>query len=79
MLPLEKENSMKRREQTKPKTLDEDHYEVQRNEDDDGDHAMLQTNVKLSSLKEQTLLYGDIPDDDPIDCHDVEVGQGSPE
>jgi hypothetical protein len=24
-------------------------------------------------------FYGDIPDDDPIDYHDVDVGQGSPE
>jgi hypothetical protein len=30
-------------------------------------------------LKEQSLFYGDIPDDDPINFHDVEVGQGSPE
>jgi hypothetical protein len=36
-------------------------------------------NVKLSSLKEQALFYGDIPNDDPIDYHDVDVGQGSPE
>jgi hypothetical protein len=31
------------------------------------------------SLKEQALFYGDIPDDDPIYYHDVEVRQGSPE
>jgi hypothetical protein len=35
--------------------------------------------VKFASLKEQALLYGDIPDDDPIDYHDVRVGQGIPE
>jgi hypothetical protein len=35
--------------------------------------------VKFASLKEQALFYGDIPDDDPIDYHDVDVGQGSPE
>jgi hypothetical protein len=40
---------------------------------------MLQPNVKFSSLKEQVLLFGDIPDDDPIDYHDVDVRQGSPE
>jgi hypothetical protein len=40
---------------------------------------MLQPNVKFASLKEQALFYGDIPDDDPIDYHDVDVGQGSPE
>jgi hypothetical protein len=40
---------------------------------------MLQSNVKFASLREQALFYGDIPDDDPIDYHDVDVGQGSPE
>jgi hypothetical protein len=35
--------------------------------------------VKFASLKKQALFYGDIPDDDPIDYHDVDVGQGSPE
>jgi hypothetical protein len=40
---------------------------------------VLQSNVKFASLREQALLYGDIPDDDPIDFHDVDVGQGSPE
>jgi hypothetical protein len=52
---------------------------VQRSEVDDGDHDMLQPNVKFASLKEQSHFYGDIPDDDPIDYHDVEVGQGIPE
>jgi hypothetical protein len=36
---------------------------------------MVQANVKSASLKEQSLFYGDSPDDDPIDYHDVEVGQ----
>jgi hypothetical protein len=40
---------------------------------------MLQPNVKFASLKEQALVYGDIPDDGPIDYHDVDVGHGSPE
>jgi hypothetical protein len=40
---------------------------------------VLQVNVDFVSLKEQALVYGDIPDDDPIDCHNVDVGQGSPE
>jgi hypothetical protein len=40
---------------------------------------VLQPNVKSASLKEQALFFGDIPDDDPIDYHDVDVGQGSPE
>jgi hypothetical protein len=46
---------MKRREQTKPNALDEDQCEVQRCEDDDGDHNLLQPNVKFASLKEQAL------------------------
>jgi hypothetical protein len=53
--------------------------DIQRGEHDDGDHDVLQSNVKFASLKEQALFYGDIPDDDPIDFHDVDVGQGSPE
>jgi hypothetical protein len=40
---------------------------------------MVQPSTKFASLKEQSLIYGDIPDDDPIDYHDVKVGQGSPE
>jgi hypothetical protein len=40
---------------------------------------VLQPNMKFASLKEQALFYGDIPDDDPIYHHDVDVGQGSPE
>jgi hypothetical protein len=70
---------MKRREQAKLHALDEDKSEVQRSEDDDGDHDVLQSNVEFASLKEQALFYGDIPDDDPIDYHDVDVGQGIPE
>jgi hypothetical protein len=61
---------MKRREQTKPNALDEDQYKVQRSEVDDGDHDVLQSNVKFASLKEQALLYGEIHDDDPIDDYD---------
>jgi hypothetical protein len=79
VLPLAKKKNMKRREQTKPKALDEDQYEVQQSEDDDGDHDVIQPNKKFASLKRQALFYGDIPDDDPIDYHDVEVGQGSQE
>jgi hypothetical protein len=70
---------MNRREQTKPNALDEDQCEVQRSEDDDGDNDVTHPKVKFASLKEQSLFYGDIPDDDPIDYHDVDVGQGSPE
>jgi hypothetical protein len=71
--------NMKRREQTRPNALDEDQCEIQRSKDDDGDHDVLQPNVKFASLKEKALFYSDIPDDDPIDYHDVDVGQGSPE
>jgi hypothetical protein len=62
------------REQKKPNALD-----VQRSKDDDGDHDVLQPNVKFASLKEQALFNGDILDDYTIDYHDVEVGQGIPE
>jgi hypothetical protein len=70
---------MKRREQAKLHALDEDQSDVQRGEHDDGDHDVLQSNVKFASLKEQALFYGDIPDDDPMNYHDVDVGKGSPE
>jgi hypothetical protein len=70
---------MKRWEQTKPHALNDDQCEVQRSEVDDGDHDVLQSNVKFSSLKEQALFYSDISDDDPIVYHDVDVGKGSPE
>jgi hypothetical protein len=70
---------MKRQEQAKLHALDEDQSDVQRGEVDDGDHDVLQSNVKFASLREQARFYGDIPDDDPIDYHDVNVGQGSPE
>jgi hypothetical protein len=70
VLPLVKKKNMKRREQTKRNELDED---------DDGDHDVLQLMVKFASLKEQALFDGDIPDDDPIFYHDVDVGQGIPE
>jgi hypothetical protein len=68
---------MKLREQTKLHALDEDQFEVQRSADNDGDHDVLQSNVKFARLKKQALFYGDIPDDDPIYYHDVDVGQGS--
>jgi hypothetical protein len=48
---------MKRREQTNPKALDEDQCDVQRGEHDDGDHDVLQPNVKFASLKEQDIFY----------------------
>jgi hypothetical protein len=80
VLTLAKKKNMKRREQAKLHALDEDQSDVQRDEHNDGDHdVLLQSNVKFASLKEQALFDGDIPDDDPIDYHDVDVGQGSPE
>jgi hypothetical protein len=72
MQPLAKKNIMKRREQMKPNALDREQFELQRSEDGDGDHDVLQPNVKFASLKEQALLYDDIPYDDQIDNHDVE-------
>jgi hypothetical protein len=63
VLTLAKQKNMKRREQTKPSALDEDQCEAQQSENEDVDHDMLQPNVKFASLKEQGILYGDIPDD----------------
>jgi hypothetical protein len=79
VLALAKKKNMKRREQARLHALDEDQSDVHRGEHDDGNHDMLQSNVKFASLREQVLFYGDIPDDDPIDYHDVDVGQGSPD
>jgi hypothetical protein len=79
VITLAKKNTMKRRVQTKTNVLDEDLCDVQRSEVDDGDHDVLQSNVKFVSLKKQNLFYSDIPDDDPIDYHDVDIGQGRPE
>jgi hypothetical protein len=79
VLALAKKKNMKRREQAKLHALDEDQSDVQQGVVDDRDHDVLQSNVKFASLKEQAIFYGDIPDDDLIDYHDVDVGQGSPE
>jgi hypothetical protein len=46
-LTLAKKKFMRRREQTKPNALDEDQCEVQRCEDDDGDHDVLHPNGSL--------------------------------
>jgi hypothetical protein len=53
VLALAKKKCKKRREQTKPNAQDEDQCEVQRCEDNDRDHDVLQSNVKFASLKEQ--------------------------
>jgi hypothetical protein len=55
VLTPSKEKVMKRREQTKSNALDEDQCELQRGRVDDGDHEVLQPNVKFTSLKEQAL------------------------
>jgi hypothetical protein len=55
VLTLAKKKNMKRREQAKLHALEEDQFEVKRREDYDGDHDVLQSNVKFASLKEQTL------------------------
>jgi hypothetical protein len=65
---------MKRQEQTKPNALDEGQCNVQRSEDDERDHEVLQPNVKFASPEEQARLYGDISADYPIDYHDVVEG-----
>jgi hypothetical protein len=75
VLALAKKTNMKPREQAKLHALDEDQSDVQRGKHDDGDHVVLQSNVKFAGLKEQALCYGDIPGDDPIYYHDVDVGQ----
>jgi hypothetical protein len=46
----------KRREQTRPKALDEDQCDVQRSKMDDGAYDVLQLNVKFASLNEQFLF-----------------------
>jgi hypothetical protein len=56
VLTLAKKENMMRREQTKPNALAEDKCEGQRSEDDDGDHDVLQPNVKFASLREQALF-----------------------
>jgi hypothetical protein len=65
MLPLAKKKNMKRREQSKSNALDEDRCEVQRSKDD-GDHDVINLNVKFANFKEQAFFYSDIPDDDSI-------------
>jgi hypothetical protein len=79
VLAQAKKKYMRRREQAKLHALDEDQSEVRRGQDDDGNHDVLQSKVKFAILKEQALFYDDVPDDDPVDYHDVYVRQGSPE
>jgi hypothetical protein len=79
VLPPAKGQKIKKQEQIMPSVLDKDQYELQWVEIDDGVHVVLQPDIKFASLKEQSLFYGDIPDGEPIDCHDVEAGKRSPE
>jgi hypothetical protein len=71
LLPLAMGKKVKQPKQIKPSMFDQDQSGVQRSELDDGDHDMLQHNIKFAILKEQSLFNSDIPDDDPIDYHDV--------
>jgi hypothetical protein len=52
VLALAKKNNMKRREQAKLHALDEDQSDIQRGKVDDGDHDVLQSNLKFASLRE---------------------------
>jgi hypothetical protein len=56
VLQLAKESNLEQREQFKPSVLDQYQYEVQRSYDDDADHGVLQPNIKVASLKEQSLF-----------------------
>jgi hypothetical protein len=53
VLPLAKGNYKKQREHIKPSVLGQDQCGVQLSENDDGNHDVLQLNIKFASLKEQ--------------------------
>jgi hypothetical protein len=78
-IPLAKGKKATRRKQMKSSGHDEKYFGRQQDEERDGDQHVVQPNIKFASLNEQSLFHGYIPDDDPIDHHDVEVGRGSPE
>jgi hypothetical protein len=75
--PLDKGKKIKQREQIMPSVLNKIQYEVQLGENDDDDRDVPQPSIKFASLKDQTLFYSEIPDDDPIDYNGVDIGQGS--
>jgi hypothetical protein len=75
VLPLAKGNNIRQREQINPSVLDQDKCGVEMGKNDNAGHELLQPNVNFASLKKQSLFYDDIPDDDPIYYHDMEVGQ----
>jgi hypothetical protein len=56
VLILAKGKNIKQREQITPSVLDQDQYGVQRSEDDDEHHNVIQPNIKFASPKEQALL-----------------------
>jgi hypothetical protein len=79
VVPAAKGKNATRRKQTQSNAHDDDYFRSQQDEEDDGDQDVIQPNIKFASLKEQSLFYGDITDDYPIDYCDVKVGQGSSE
>jgi hypothetical protein len=73
IIPLAKGEKATRRKKMKSSGNGEEQFGRQQSEDDDEDHDVLLPNIKFASLKEQSLVYNKIPDDDPIDYQDVEV------
>jgi hypothetical protein len=59
--------------------MTKNNLEGNRKEGIERDRNVVQPNIKSASLKGQSLLYNDIPDDDYIDYHDVKIDKGSPE
>jgi hypothetical protein len=70
---------MTRREQTKPSAHEDDQYGGKQNELYDGNQDVVQPNIKLASLKDQSHFYDDIPDYDPIHDDNFKVCKGYPE
>jgi hypothetical protein len=68
--PVKVKNATRRR-QVESSADDEEYFGRQQNEEDDGYQGVVQPNIKFASLKGKSPFYGDILDDDPIDCHDV--------
>jgi hypothetical protein len=65
-IPVANGKQATRRKHIKSSTHEEEHFERKQSEDDDGDQDVVQPSIKFASLKEQSLFYGDIPDNDPI-------------
>jgi hypothetical protein len=79
VIPLAKDKKETRRRQIKSSAHDEEYFEKQSDEEYDVYQDVVQPSIKFASLKEQSLFYGDIPDYNPINFHDVKVGQEIPE